>query len=160
MESPALLTKLNPVLLSRWNTLLLGGFSEPLYLPSSGTAPAEIRFTRGYARSALHELAHWCIAGEERRKQVDYGYWYCPDGRGPAEQAEFYRVEVKPQALEMAFSRACGVAFEVSCDNLSGEPGDVRRFTEAVTAQHKAYESEGYPSRAGELLRILAGGTR
>ncbi len=31
--------------------------------------------------SALHEISHWCVAGKARREQVDFGYWYCPDGR-------------------------------------------------------------------------------
>ncbi len=50
--------------------------------------------------SALHEIAHWCIAGENRCQQVDYGYWYEPNGRSEERQFEFEKVEVKPQALE------------------------------------------------------------
>lgn len=139
----------------RWNTVLVGGFSEPLYLPADGGRPAEIRFTRNYVRSALHELSHWCIAGESRRNQVDYGYWYRPDGRNHSEQEEFFKVEVKPQALERAFSEAYGIPFEVSCDNLGGVAIDARVFDSAVAQQCADFKRTGFPPRAEAVLRII-----
>ncbi len=39
---------------------------------------------------------HWCIAGKARRNRVDFGYWYCPDGRDAQTQSQFEDVEVKP----------------------------------------------------------------
>lgn len=60
----------------------------------------------------MHELAHWCIAGPERRLLADYGYWYEPDGRTEQIQAEFEKVEVKPQAVEWILSASCGFPFK------------------------------------------------
>ena len=145
----------NEVFLPRWNTTLEGGFPEPLYEPATAYRPARIQFTRDYINSALHEVAHWCIAGEERRKQVDYGYWYRPDGRDALEQAEFFRSEIKPQALELAFSRLLGLEFHVSCDNLSGASGGEKEFEDAVHQQLTLYEVEGFPPRATETIRML-----
>ncbi len=110
------------VFLSHWHTRLLGGAAEPEYYPSK-QGLAEIHYRADYVRSALHEVAHWCIAGTERRKQHDYGYWYQPDGRSADQQKEFFRVELKPQALEWVFSLAAGVRFEPSLDNLGGNAG-------------------------------------
>ena len=62
--------------------------SEPIYLPKSSKRDLNhIVFAHGFWNSALHEIAHWCVAGTERRNQVDYGYWYQPDGRSPETQA-------------------------------------------------------------------------
>lgn len=55
-----------------------------------------IVFAHGYYASGMHEISHWCVAGAERRKLVDFGYWYCPDGRDAETQGKFEDVEVKP----------------------------------------------------------------
>jgi len=84
-----------------YNTYLLGGGQEPEYIPASQDVPYHrIIFRQDYFASALHEVAHWCIAGRVRRLQQDYGYWYAPDGRSVEQQAQFELLEVKPQALE------------------------------------------------------------
>src|SRR4051812_43101363 len=85
-------------------TLLVKGEGEPLYRPGDGERSAEIVFAHGFFASALHEVAHWCIAGKQRRQLFDYGYWYRPDGRSAVEQREFENAEVKPQALEWIFA--------------------------------------------------------
>ena len=147
----------NAVFIPEANTRLVGGFSEPLYQPAIDGAPAEIRFTRDYLRSALHEIAHWCIAGEARREQVDYGYWYRPDGRNSEEQQEFFNFEVKPQALELAFSRKFSVEFRVSCDNLRGAAGnseDEKQFERQVAEQLACFERDGFPARARRFLEL------
>ena len=93
-----------------------------MYLPvGHGESHARIIFAHGYFSSALHEVAHWCIAGDQRRQKVDFGYWYVPDGRSIEQQQTFQQVEVKPQSLEWIFHRACGRPFRVSIDNLSGQ---------------------------------------
>ena len=67
------------------NTCLLQGGAEPVYLPADADHPQNrIVFRLDYAASALHEIAHWCIAGAARRRLIDYGYWYSPDGRDSA----------------------------------------------------------------------------
>jgi len=107
---------------SSYQTVLKGGAEEPLYQPSEKkSVPHTIYYREDYLASALHEVAHWCLAGEVRRQQLDFGYWYQPDGRTAEEQRLFEKVEVKPQALEWIFSQAAGVSFQVSADNLAGE---------------------------------------
>jgi elongation factor P hydroxylase len=138
--------------------MLVGGYSEPLYLPGEdGLSGCQIRYREDYFSSALHEIAHWCIAGEERRKLVDFGYWYEPDGRTPDQQAAFEKVEVKPQALEWVFSTAAGIPFRVSHDNLHG--GTVAQntgFTDAVYQQILIYISHGLPGRSALFTEALA----
>ncbi|WP_444916036.1 elongation factor P hydroxylase [Microbulbifer sp. TRSA007] len=118
------------------NTRLRGGFCEPYYRPrGEGQTYHQVEFTLDYAASALHEVAHWCVAGEARRQLPDYGYWYAPDGRSADQQAEFEQVEVKPQALEWIFARACGLKFRVSADNLENGLGASDRFKKAIRQQ-------------------------
>lgn len=40
-----------------------------------------IVFAHRFYASALNEISHWCIAGKECRKWVDFGYLYCPRTR-------------------------------------------------------------------------------
>ncbi|HIF9264000.1 TPA: elongation factor P hydroxylase [Photobacterium damselae] len=140
----------NRTFLNSLNTELLLGGDEPIYLPANEDRKHhQIIFARGYFASAMHELAHWCIAGPERRLLEDYGYWYEPDGRTEQIQAEFEKVEVKPQAVEWILSASCGFPFQVSCDNLSGsfEPDRVA-FTLTVREQVDVYLQHGMPERA------------
>ena len=112
---------------------------------------------RDYFRSALHEVAHWCVAGAERRLLPDFGYWYAPDGRDAQQQRAFEQVEVKPQALEQLFCEAAGHRFSVSMDNLGGEPTDPEPFRLAVQAQRDRYLAEGLPERPVRFIRALTG---
>lgn len=137
-----------------YRTVLAGGAEEPLYLPGD---PAQIRYTRDYFRSALHEVAHWCVAGPARRGQQDYGYWYRPDGRNTAQQAEFERVERRPQALELLFCAACEHRFSVSLDNLDGAGGAGSRFADAVRDEALMLLERGPGGRAGRWIDALAG---
>lgn len=141
-----------------WHTRLVGGAHEPLYTPPRGAEPALIRYAHDYFRSALHEIAHWCIAGPERRLQQDYGYWYAPDGRSPGDQALFLQVEEKPQALEWLFCAACGHDFCVSLDNLDGGGGaDVADFEARVRARALNWLEQGsMPERARRWIDALA----
>lgn len=135
-------------------TLLEGGAPEPLYLPSADPdlRPHRILYREDYFASALHEVAHWCLAGSDRRKLEDYGYWYRPDGRSAEDQAEFERAEARPQAIEWIFSEACGFAFHLSADNLAGALGPSGRFEDAVRRARDAFLAEGLPERA-EMFR-------
>ena len=141
-----------------YNTHLCAGSSEPIYLPTEkdGNA-AQVIFAHGFFNSALHEVAHWCLAGEARRAQVDYGYWYAADGRSAAQQREFEHVEVKPQAIEWTFAVAAKRRFQVSCDNLSGEVTDPSGFKQAVYKQVVTYCETGLPARAQQFRDALAG---
>jgi elongation factor P hydroxylase len=138
------------------NTRLVRGSSEPIYIPATNTFQHhQIVFAHGYFASALHEIAHWCIAGKKRRMLEDYGYWYSPDGRDNVQQVEFEKVEVKPQAIEWAFSCAAGKAFTVSTDNLNGAPADTDGFQRAVKRQVLSYLEHDFPPRAAQFIGIL-----
>jgi elongation factor P hydroxylase len=135
-------------------TILAGGADEPSYLPAAGTAPAVIRYREDYAASALHEIAHWCIAGAARRRLPDYGYWYLPPPRDRAGQEAFYGVERRVQALECLLAAAAGVPFAISADNL--EIHDVAAFRQAV-ADEVRRTAGALPLRAAIFLDDLAG---
>lgn len=145
----------NKVLLGH-GTRLVGGFSEPFYKAPTGDSLAEVQFTRDYERSALHELAHWCIAGEARRRMDDYGYWYEPDGRTDRQQARFFAVEVKPQALEKHFCNALNIPFGISVDNLGNTGVDgIDEFKTGVNRQFALYATTGLPERASVIYDCL-----
>ena len=140
-------------------TILVRGEQEPFYQPSKHPLePHKIVFAHGYFASALHEIAHWCIAGSKRRLLPDYGYWYHPEGRSAAQQQEFTNVEVKPQALEWIFATAAGSPFFFSADNLADggmiTGSEWLGFQQKVAAQARWYIASGLPPRA--LLFTLA----
>lgn len=138
------------------NTRLVAGDNEPYYQPAGELPYHQVVFAHGFFASALHEIAHWCIAGSERRQLFDYGYWYEPDGRNAEQQALFEQVERKPQALEWLFSLCCAAPFQVSVDNLSGIEVDRNAFTLAVAQQLDWYLQYGLPPRAEQFGRALA----
>jgi len=138
------------------NTMLIGGAEEPIYKPANDDCQYnQVVFTRDYFSSALHEIAHWCIAGIERRNQIDYAYWYLPDGRDPHQQVKFEAAEVKPQALEYAFSLASDITFRVSIDNLQGEQTSSKSFERAVDKQLATFIKSGFSVRAQQFLNTL-----
>lgn len=155
-----LIDMFDQVFFSSYNTRLVKGDDEPIYLPANAAEHLpcnhhQIVFAHGFFASALHEISHWCVAGEARRLLVDFGYWYCPDGRDAQQQAEFEAVEVKPQALEWCFSVAAGFPFKVSVDNLSGAESDRFVFQELVFQQVLRYFEQGMPKRAQMFIDAL-----
>lgn len=139
-----------------YNTTLIGGADEPLYQPQTDTRkPHCIFYRHDYFASALHEIAHWCIAGKKRRLLEDYGYWYSEDGRDAVQQAAFEKVEIKPQAIEWAFSKACHKPFRVSIDNLNAGEIDDTQFKNAVAFQLSLYQASGFPPRAAAFILAL-----
>lgn len=150
----------NRLFIERNNTCLAHSHDEPIYLPADSQYPHHrILFAHGFFASALHEISHWCIAGEERRLLVDFGYWYEPDGRSAEKQREFEQVEVKPQAIEWILTKACGRSFNISTDNLNGEAQAIAAgraaFAENVVKQAKIYLLNGLPERADVLKQAL-----
>lgn len=141
----------------KYNTQLIKGKDEPLYLPADDQQPHNrLYFAHGFFSSGLHECSHWLIAGVERRKLVDFGYWYVPDGRSSAQQQLFQEVEIKPQAMEWILSMAAGYhPFRVSIDNLTGSEADTLSFKVSVHQQVKAYCEKGLPLRADHFRRAL-----
>lgn len=117
------------------STRLCGGFSEPFYKPARCvTGVHEIQYREDFVSSALHEIAHWCLAGPVRRQRDDYGYWYIQDRRKD-QQLQFEQVEAKPQGLEWILSIAAGIGFRVSCDNFDTESLDIGLFRRLVRQQ-------------------------
>lgn len=140
-----------------YNTQLVKGGVEPVYLPASKQCSHhQIVFAHGYYASALHEIAHWCLAGDSRRLLEDFGYWYLPDGRNTEQQKSFEQVEIKPQAIEWAFCIASRKNFNVSADNLNGADADTVSFKNAVYQQVKEYLNVGFPERAQQFIEVLA----
>jgi len=137
------------------NTQLQMGAEEPFYQVATEGQPAIIYFREDFFSSALHEIAHWTIAGPDRRLQDDFGYWYQADGRTKAQQLEFERVEVKPQAIEWLFSLASNQAFHFSADNLAQNNEASVPFKQAVFTQADYYFNNGLPPRAQQLYEQL-----
>ncbi len=152
-----LITIFNETFLESENTILVKGDDEPIYLPKDEAHPHHrIVFAHGFFQSGLHEIAHWCIAGKARRQMVDFGYWYCPDGRDEKTQGAFENHEVRPQALEWLFTQAVGRKFGVSCDNLAGdfEP-DRLQFQQRVQQEVMRMFDDGIPVRGEKLIAAL-----
>ena len=135
-------------------TELIGGAAEPYYEPGSLN---RIYFRADYVRSALHEVAHWCVAGWRRRRLPDYGYWYSPDGRDSAQQQAFFTVEARPQAIERCFCEAIGIPFSPSVDNVGAqiEPQQLRRFEARIQEWCNQFERTGLPLRASRFITLL-----
>ena len=135
-------------------TELIGGAAEPYYQPG---APHRVYFRADYVRSALHEVAHWCVAGARRRQLPDYGYWYSPDGRDAEQQRAFFAVEARPQAIERCFCEATGISFSPSVDNVGAhlEPQQLRRFEARIQQWCDQFERTGLPPRAAQFVTAL-----
>ena len=146
----------NQTFLDSHQTALVCCESEPIYRPAQdGQTADHIVFAQGFFASALHEIAHWCIAGSQRRKLEDFGYWYEPDGRSAQRQKQFETVEIKPQALEWLFTLACNRRFHFSADNLAAAVSVSDRFQQNVYAQARDYLTQGMPQDANTWLRAL-----
>jgi elongation factor P hydroxylase len=129
---------------------------DPVYYPRSEARPlAEIHFANNFFSSALHEIAHWLIAGSERRTKLDYGYWYKPDGRDQEEQQHFERFEARNQGLEWILSSAANHDFHVSSDNLSGDSSDNSGFARCVKENALSLLQKGFSGRSKTLIDAL-----
>ncbi|SIO92959.1 elongation factor P hydroxylase [Vibrio spartinae] len=152
-----LINMFNRTFAERYQTRLVSGDDEPIYLPADDSVPYHrIIFAHGFYASALHEIAHWCVAGPERRMLEDFGYWYEPDGRTREVQAAFELVEIRPQAYEWILSVSADFPFSVSCDNLNGdfEP-DRLQFMAKVHDEVMQILRQGLPERVGLLADEL-----
>ena len=149
----------------RYLIRLCGGAEEPLYLPAVGEQPAQLFFRADYAASALHEAAHWCLAGAKRRRLVDFGYEYLPPPRNKAEQRVFYQAELRTQSLEYFLAGAAGVCFTISTDNFNDDGmldldtlDEQRLFSQQLLEQHHATKAwlNTYPgARARQFMQAL-----
>ncbi len=157
-ETKQLISLFNNTFEEQYNVILLSDSDEPDYRPcNSDCATNVINFANGYINSALHEIAHWVIAGESRRKLADYGYWYEEDGRDSQQQMLFQQLEIFPQAVEKAFCEAMSRQFNASIDNLLSPSNSVQRaqFEADIESKKKQLEIEGFPKRAEQFLGVL-----
>lgn len=156
MNSEDIIAAFNRMFGDPYNTILCGGAAEPLYkTASSERAENEIWFRDDFASSALHEIAHWCIAGSARRRKDDYGYWYV-EKRNADQQKQFEMVEARPQALEWLLSIAAGVQFRVSCDNFDLLCLDIEAQCDRIREEALKFLNDGMPERADQLLLCFA----
>lgn len=99
-------------------TILMATDDEPCYLPKDEQYPFNrIYYTKDSYTSLMHEVAHWCRAGKERRQLPDYGYWYQAEDRSPEAQQLYVASESKTQALEWIFCVAAGVCIQIIPEN-------------------------------------------
>jgi elongation factor P hydroxylase len=137
-------------------TRMVGGGTEPLYEPGTVDRPAHIVYTHDYPASALHEGSHWCLAGEARRGQRDYGYWYSPGPRDLAVRAAFFATECDVQAVEALFAEVCGVRFVVSADDFAAPRAELEEFERSVRRRIAQRRRHGLPRRAVRFRDALA----
>lgn len=146
----------NTLFLVADNCELVRGGDEPLYQPARASGEHhQLQFAHGFFASALHEIAHWCIAGQRRRQLVDFGYWY-ESSRNQCRQAEFERLEAMPQGLEWILSDAARFVFHPSADNLD-LPHNPEPFLQQVTRARQQWLKTGLPAPAIKFRRALAG---
>ncbi|MBD1574715.1 elongation factor P hydroxylase [Vibrio sp. S17_S38] len=156
-QYPDIIRLFNQTFAESYQTQLELGGDEPIYLPADDSSSYHrIVFARGFYASAMHEISHWCVAGPKRRLLEDFGYWYEPDGRTAQVQAEFEKVEIRPQAYEWILSVSAGFSFTVSCDNLHGdiEP-DRLAFMAKVHNEVLHVLQQGLPKRVKMLSDAL-----
>jgi len=154
-----LLIIFNELFLESENTVIELSVDEPLYVPASTAGePSKILFSHSFFSSALHEMSHWLVAGEQRRKLEDYGYWYKPDGRSFEEQQEFEKVEILPQAIEWILSVSCDHRFHFSADNLNSGFVISEQFKQNVSLKAQSLLVHGLPDRMQKLVNKLVYG--
>ena len=130
-----------------------GGATEPIYIPPNADEIGKLIYRSDYASSALHEAAHWCIAGPARRARVDFGYEYLCPPRSPREQV--FRSEYRVQALEWIFSDCAQVVFHPSADNLDADTGQFLGKLELFKAEEVHRLESQFHSRASVFSRSL-----
>ena len=126
----------------KYRVRLIGGAMEPIYLPPTNKKTGAICFREDFVSSALHEVAHWCIAGRDRRKMVDFGYEYISPPRDEVAQIIFFQAETRVQGLERLFSEVLGVSFSVSLDNLDCDQVTAKKMPKLILEFETALETE------------------
>ena len=140
----------------RYATELIGGAAEPLYQPCAHADGMHRLFYReNYAASALHETAHWCIAGVKRRRQLDFGYTYLEPPRTPDLQSTFFASELKVQALEQVFCEAAGLRFVPSADHSGVDLNDFRQHLQQEQEHVRQWMQVSSDQRARQFERAL-----
>ncbi len=138
-----------------YNTQLIGGAVEPLYQPASATQPARLLYREDFPASALHEVAHWCVAGDARRQLEDFGYHYIAGPRTPDQQDAFFALELWAQSLEKQFAQAAGLDFIPSADNLLADSAGFGQAIDAYESRLLEWLASPAGSRARRFIQSL-----
>ncbi|XPE56836.1 elongation factor P hydroxylase [Shigella flexneri] len=108
-------------------------------------------FAHGFLASALHEIFTRVSPVKQKREQVDFGYWYCPDGRDAETKGQFEDVEVKPQAFDCVVARGGGFRSTLAATTWKVTLNRTIVFQRRVHAQVMTYLTRGIPSRPATL---------
>lgn len=130
-----------------------GGADEPFYKAATKYEKSTIYFRSNYPRSLLHEMSHYCLAGNKRRQLDDFGYWYTACGRDVEEQQRFETVEARPQGLEKAMCEVIGLKFSPSLDDFSGRAPS-KAFLRNLDVAYKEMLNSPPPTAKKALLAI------
>ncbi len=130
-----------------------GGAEETFYSAATEDVKATIYCRDNYPRSLLHEISHYCLAGDRRRALDDFGYWYSPCGRTPKEQLRFEQVEARPQGLEKAMCELVALSFSPSLDDFSGRPPS-EHFLQCLDLAYQEMQTKP-PATAKKALQGL-----
>ena len=117
--------------------------------------PQGFTTVKDFAASALHEAAHWCIAGKHRRARQDFGYDYLPPPRSAEDQRAFFELELRTQSLEALFAEAAGLDFIVSTDDFDAEPGPFARRVRAHLPRTRRWLRTPAGVRAAQFIAAL-----
>ena len=142
MNSETISDLFNSTFEKKYRVRLVGGATEPIYLPPTNKKTGVIFFREDFVSSALHEVAHWCLAGRDRRKMVDFGYEYISPPRDEIAQKIFLQAETRVQGLERLFSEVSGVSFLASLDNLDCDEVTTKKMPKLVLEFETALETE------------------
>lgn len=122
----------NTAFAAEFGVRMVGGATEPAYLPRTPRRAAIIYCREDFASSALHEAAHWLVATKSQWAFEDYGQIYVPPPRNPAAQARFYAAELPVQALECWLARRAQIPFHASADDPDSSLPVLRAFQARV----------------------------
>ncbi|MCR9261311.1 MAG: elongation factor P hydroxylase [Pseudomonadaceae bacterium] len=137
-------------------TELIGGAAEPLYQPAQRSGePHRLFYRENFAASALHETAHWCVAGSVRRTQTDFGYVYNEPPRSARAQAAFFAAELKVQALEQVFCEAAGLVFVPSADQIGVNLNEFRQRLDTYKSEVRGWMQSSRDDRARHFEQAL-----
>ena len=142
MNSETISDLFNSTFEKKYRVRLVGGATEPIYLPPTNKKTGVIFFREDFVSSTLHEVAHWCLAGRDRRKMVDFGYEYISPPRDEIAQKIFLQAEARVQGLESLFSEVSGVCFSASLDNLDCDEVTAKKMPKLVFEFETALETE------------------
>lgn len=137
-------------------TWLIGGANEPWYERAKGDNEARLYCRADYAASALHEVAHWCLATQEQRMRDDFGFTYLAPPRTLAAQRAFFQLELPVQSLESLFADAAGIEFKVSADSF--DPSHAKLISEfaGAVACYRTTTEKWLESEAGSRAKLFA----